>query len=282
MKKSFRIFALAAVAALALTACDKGPKTVTLDFEGSKWDALVDSPQYGGPLLYGTQDLEYYTWTVDNNYTWSDGTTMLEFPGFPESWGSICFSSGGEVISNYVVADYKDAGFTRQLEVPVAPKSGKNFAVHYGSADPTAKTKKISSTPIYSQLLFSDGVERVIKSIDVCLTNYVLNSCVNGDGYFGPMTSSETALYIKAIGFDAYGTATKVATVKIIDGSDAAAYKAGSKKPAWKTWDLSGLGAVGGIMFCVYGTDDCYGEYGFNAPAYFAYDNIVVEYTTEE
>ncbi|MBR5035539.1 MAG: DUF4465 domain-containing protein [Bacteroidales bacterium] len=266
--------------ALALAACSKAPKTVTLDFEGSKWDALIDNPQYGGPLLYGTYDEASYTWKVAQNYTWSDGNTMLEFTGFPESWGSLAYYCGGEAISNYVVADYTGAGSARQLEVPVAPKSGKNFAVHYGSADPTAVSKAVETAPIYPTLKFSDGKERVIKSIDVCLTNYVLNSCINGDGYFGPMGES-TALYIKAIGFNASGAATKMSSVKIIDGSDAAAFKAGTKKPAWATWDLSALGEVNGIIFCVYGTDDCYGDYGFNAPAYFAYDNIVVEMPEE-
>lgn len=206
---------------------------------------------------------------------------MLEFPGFPDSWGSRTFSCGGEVISNYVDSDYNKKGSMNQLEVPVAPKSGKNFVVHYGSNDPTALSKGFSTAPLYPMIRFSDNQARVIKSIDICLTNYVINSCLNGDGYFGPI-SGETALYVKAIGFDATGKATLSSTVKLIDGADAAAYKDGSKKFAWKTWNLSDLGSVCGIIFAVTGTSDCYGEYGFNAPAYFAYDNVVVEMPAEK
>ena len=286
MKKSFKFLAVAALAVALVCSCAKGPKTVTLDFEGSKWDALIDNPQYGGKLLYGDPIDEYGTLRVD--YTWSDGNTMLEFPGFPESWGWVAFSSGGEAISNYVDANYTGKGYLNQLEVPVAPKSGKNFVVHYGSADPTAYSKTLAegivTTPIYPMLRFADKQPRVIKSIDVCLTNYLINTCINGDGYeggFGPI-SGETEISVKAIGFDAEGSATHVATAKLINAADVQAYKAGTKKFSWMKWDLSGLGEVYGIIFAVTGTADCYGEYGFNAPAYFAYDNIVVEMPAEE
>ena len=286
MKNTFKFLAVAASAAMLFVACEKGPKTATIDFEGAYWDALIDNPQYGGTLIYGTDfNSETWIWTGAEGYTWTDANTTLGFDGFPDSYGSRCFSSGGEVISNYVVADYTDASSDRQLEIPVAPKSGKNFVVHYGNSDPTAKTavamtKGFSVAPTFPRLRFADNSAHVIKSIDICPTNYVLNSCINGDGYFGPI-SGDTYLEVKAVGFDATGKATNAASVKIITGSDAEAYKAGTKTPAWKTWDLSGLGEVHGIIFCVTGSADCYGDYGFNAPAYFAYDNIVVEMPAE-
>lgn len=282
MKKSFKFLAVAALAVALVCSCAKGPKTVTLDFEGSAWDALIDNPQYGGPKIYGTLvDPDNYIWEGAENYSWSDGNTMLEFPGFPDSWGSRTFSCGGEVISNYVDSDYNKKGSMNQLEVPVAPKSGKNFVVHFGSEDPTAKPKSSSTAPVYPQIRFSDNQPRVIRSIDVCLTNYVINSCLNGDGYFGPI-SGETALYVKAVGFDAKGAATRAATATLIKGADVEAYKSGSKKFEWVKWDLSELGEVCGIIFAVTGTSDCYGDFGFNAPAYFAYDNIVVEMPAEK
>ena len=279
MKKALRLFSFAAMAAMLLASCQKSPKTATLDFEGSTWDALVDNAQYGGTLLYGTYDEAAWTWNVATNYTWSDGGTMLEFTGFTESWGSLAYSSGGEAISNYVAADYTGKGYMNQLEIPIAPKSGKNFAVHFGSADPTA-SKGLVTTPIYPMLRFADNQPRTILSMAICPTNYVLNSCINGDGYFGPI-SGETTLYAKAIAFDASGKATLASSIKLIDGADVAAYKAGSKTPAWKTWDLSELGAVCGLILSVYGTSDYYADYGFNAPAYFAYDDIVVELPAE-
>ena len=278
MKKSFKFLAVAALAAAFVCSCDKEKqeKFITIDFEGSYWDALIDNPQYGGPLLYGNYDAETWTWSGAEGYTWSDATTTLAFPGFPESWDSISYSSGGEAISNYVDANYQDKGYMNQLEVPVAPKSGKNFVVHYGSADPTVQSKGIVAiTPQYPQIKFSDNQARTIKSIDICLTNYLINSCLNGDGMFGPL-SGDTAIYAKAVGFDAAGNATLASTAKLIDAADAEAYRNGSKKFSWMTWDLSPLGGVCGIIFAVTGTADCYGDYGFNAPAYFAFDNVVV------
>ncbi len=279
MKTVIKIFTLAAASSMLLASCVKSPKTVTLDFEGASWDALIDNPQNGGKLLYGTLvDPENYIWEGAENYSWSDGTTGLEFPGFPDSWGSRTFSSGGEAISNYVNPDYSGKSAANQLEIPVAPKSGKNFVVHYGNVDPT--TKAVGTAPLYPMIKFSDNQARVIKSMDICLTNYLINSCVNGDAYFGPI-SGETTIYAKAIAFDASGKATLSSTIKLIEGTDAEAYKAGSKKFAWKTWDLSALGATCGLILTVTGTDDCYGEWGFNAPSYFAYDNVVVEMPEE-
>ena len=39
---------------------------------------------------------------------------------------------------------------------------------------------------------------------------------------------------------------------------------------------IAELGAVDKIVFTVYGSADLYGEYGFNAPAYVALDDITV------
>ena len=112
MKKSFRFLAFAALAAMTLFSCEKEPKaeTATVDFEGAYWSALIDNPQYGGTLIYGTSyDETTWTWSGAEGYTWTDSNTTLGFDGFPDAWGSRCFSSGGEVISNYVVADFTGA-----------------------------------------------------------------------------------------------------------------------------------------------------------------------------
>ena len=44
----------------------------------------------------------------------------------------------------------------------------------------------------------------------------------------------------------------------------------------WTSWDLSKLGAVDKVVFIISGSPDLYGEYGFNAPAYFAIDDVAV------
>lgn len=280
MKKTSLILALAVMALALMTSCTPDYKKVTLDFEGAYWDALVDNPQYGGKLIYGTYNSLFWTWSGAEGYTWTDNTTMLEFPGFPDVWGSRCYSSGGEVISNYVSADFKGKDYNSQLEVPVAPKKGKNFVVHYGEADPSA-TAKGSVIPTYSMIRFADLLPRTVKSIDICNTNYFLNACVYGNDMFGPV-SGNTVLYVKAYGLDAAGNVIAITDTKLIDAEDVKQYQDGKKKAEWTKWNLSVLGSVSAIVFSVYGTADCYGDYGFNAPAYFAYDNVVVEMPNEK
>lgn len=232
-----------------------------LDVNGAYWDALIDDPQYGGDLLYGPMDPETYSYNVE--YTWEDPVTTLAFGGFGNSWGSVCFSSGGEVISNYVEPDFKDAGYLRQLEVPAAPANGSNFIVHFGAED----------API--GLSFADGQARAIESIDYIMTNYLANSAIFGDGFFGPL-AAESFVAVKATGFDAEGNETATLSKVLISGDEVEAYAAG-KPIEWNTWDLSGLGEVVSVKFAVYGSEDCYGEWGFNAPAYFAYCDVVVK-----
>lgn len=274
MKKTFKIFSAAVAASILLASCTKdSEKTVTVDFEDAAFAALIDSPQYGGSLLYGEMNPETYAYNV--NYTWVDAQSQLGFDGFPSSWGSVCFSSGGEVISNYVVADYAGAGYLRQLEVPAAPASGKNFAVHYGYADPTAEGAA------FPALIFKDKHAHMVMSFDVCPTSYLLNSAVNGDGFFGPLGSS-SKISVKVYGLDMNGKATGTPfEFDLLFGSEVESIKSGAKSIAWETVPLYVLGNVYGLAFQVCGTSDCYGDYGFNAPAYFAYDNIVIKVDEE-
>ncbi|MBO7478929.1 MAG: DUF4465 domain-containing protein [Bacteroidales bacterium] len=232
-----------------------------LDVNGAYWDALIDDPQYGGDLLYGPMDPETYTYNVE--YTWADPVTKLAFNGFGSNWGSVSFSSGGEAISNYVEPDFKDAGYLRQLEIPAAPANGSNFIVHFGAEDAP------------NGLAFADGEARTIESIDCIMTNYLANSTIFGDGYFGPL-AGDSFVAVKATGYDAEGNETATLSKVLISGDEVAAYADG-KAIEWSTWDLSGLGEVVSVKFAVYGSEDCYGDWGFNAPAYFAYCDVVVK-----
>ena len=58
MNRIIKVSLAAAAAVILAASCQKEPDYTlkTLSFEGSKWDALVDNPQYGGPLLYGKYD----------------------------------------------------------------------------------------------------------------------------------------------------------------------------------------------------------------------------------
>ena len=88
---------------------------------GNNWSSLIDDPQYGGKLLYGSGGAgvdsanEAYQWT-DTNNTWLHNILS-------EGYGSWCYWSGGHAISNYNTGDIADyGGFNTQLTVyPVCP-----------------------------------------------------------------------------------------------------------------------------------------------------------------
>ncbi len=46
----------------------------------------------------------------------------------------------------------------------------------------------------------------------------------------------------------------------------------------WTRFDLWQLGAVARVEFNLKGSDDLYGDYGLNAPAYFAFDDVAVRF----
>jgi len=232
-----------------------------VDFEGSYWDGLIDNPQYGGDLMYGPCD-EYYCYS--SQYKWTDAVSGFSFEGFPESWGSLSFSGGGEAVSNYVNADFAGADYMRQLEVPVAPAKGANFAVHFGSGEP------------YPMLRLADGGIFILKSMDVIMTSYLADAAINGNAYFGPLSEENSHVSVRVIGFDKDGNKTGSIERVLVDVASVPLYKSGSKKLDWEKWDTSSLGKVSSVAFEVYGSADCYGDYGFNAPGYFAYDNVVI------
>lgn len=83
---------------------------------GNDWSSLIDDPQYGGKLLYGSGGAgvdsadEAYQWT-DTNNTWLHNILS-------EGYGSWCYWSGGHAISNYNTGDIEDyGGFKAQLTV---------------------------------------------------------------------------------------------------------------------------------------------------------------------
>ncbi|MFR6406365.1 MAG: hypothetical protein ACLUN6_03945 [Holdemanella sp.] len=128
---------------------------------GSDWTSLIDDPQYGGPLLYGssgagvTTESEAYKWTDENN-------TMLSHV-FPYNYNAYCYWGGGHAISNYGTGDIADyGGFQTQLTVYKKGVSGltrtgaghngsDNFAVHYGYIDGSQynKTEVLPAFSLY-------------------------------------------------------------------------------------------------------------------------------------
>jgi len=213
--------------------------TQTVTFEGDYFTKLIDSPQYMGPQLYPHGD-------DAKLYTWTDETTTLSST-FTDAWGDKQYWGGGIAISNYVDAKLTDANYDKQLSVTKSNGS-KNFAVVNGTSYMILKTAKI------------------IRSFDVMNTTYAMNVIKNGNDYAAALTEKGSYFEVQVEGYKA-NTLTSTTTIDLA--------RDGKAVEDWKTVDLSSLGAVDSVVFKFYGSDSS--EYGLNTPAYFAFDNVVID-----
>lgn len=190
--------------------------TATLTFEGASWNALIDSPQNNGTLLYG--DNAY-------NYGWVDQTTALASV-LTKAWGgSFGFAEGGVAISNYIDANITEhANPDYQLAVPESNGS-QNFAVVYCDAS----------------IYFPEGASRVIKSMDISPTTYELGVVLNGNEYASSLAES--------------GNLTITITADNGQSLDVDLARDGNILRTWKTIDLTSLGAVNTLTFTMDGSD---------------------------
>ncbi len=190
--------------------------TKTVTFEEDYFTNLIDSPQYGGPFLYGGQD-----------FVWQDTATSLS--GVAKSsmteWGGNWDS--GTAISNYVDADIKEHGdYLHQLAVPFSNGS-RNFAVVWEGAT----------------IRFADDIAREVRSIDICPTTYLLNVMQNGNAFCKPLTESGTefTIWVKADNGNGIGYSI--------------AYN-GRIPTSWEKFELHTLGKVKSLTFSFSGSDE--------------------------
>lgn len=238
----------------------------------SDWSSLIDSPQYGGSMLYG--DGSGFD-TLEKAYKWTDsGNTELS-SRLCNGYGSYCYWSGGHAVSNYASSDYVTNGdFNHQLTVYKAGAEGdvrtggghngsNNFAVHYGYKD-GSQFNKTAELPALS---FSDGMARVIDHMYVNNICYALNCYLNGNGLTAKIDDTDWVKLV-ATGYD--GSAkTGEASIYLCNGPKNIIMD-------WTKFDLSSLGAVTKVEFNVTGSSD--NGYGFSQPAYFAYDDVAVRF----
>lgn len=231
----------------------------TLSFEQEQWNELIDEVQYGGSLLYA--DGGEYSW-------YDEGNTELCHSFVTPYW------TGGHAISHYAMDDYATLpeGYYGWYELQLSVLGGgcngsRNFAVHNGYAD-------FYNSQIYDASLqtleFADGIERVVESMWVTNTCYVLNSLSYGDGFNSPATE-DTLFKVVAYGYNAQEEQVGRAEFTLCNGIDNIVRE-------WTKWDLSTLGKVAKIAFNFEASDDQIGDYGMNCPAYFAYDDVVVRF----
>lgn len=238
----------------------------------SDWSSLIDSPQYGGSMLYG--DGSGFD-TLEKAYKWTDsGNTELS-SRLCNGYGSYCYWSGGHAVSNYASSDYVTNGdFNHQLTVYKAGAEGdvrtggghngsNNFAVHYGYKD-GSQFNKTTELPALS---FSDGMARVIDHMYVNNICYALNCYLNGNGLTAKIGDDDWVKLI-ATGYDGEAK-TGEASIYLCNGPK-------NIVTDWTKFDLSGLGAVTKVEFNVTGSSD--NGYGFSQPAYFAYDDVAVRF----
>ena len=241
---------------------------------GNDWSSLIDDPQYGGKLLYGSSGAGVYS--EDEAYQWTDtGNTGLKHI-FPYNYNAYCYWGGGHAISNYSTGDIETyGGFETQLTVYKKGVSGlshtggghngsDNFAVHYGYMDGS----QFNKTENLPALTFADGSEHVIDHMYVNTTTYLLNCLVNGNGLTAKIGPDDWVNLV-ATGYDTKGAKTGETGIYLCNGPDNIIMD-------WTKWDLSSLGKVAKVTFNVTGSSD--NGYGFSQPAYFAYDDVAVRF----
>lgn len=231
----------------------------TIDFEGSKWSALIDTPEYGGPLLYGKG--EGFP-TDEGVYEWTDEATSLHSK-LNNAYGSWAYWSGGAAVSHYH-CDIANGGSNTQLSLPTETPahSGDNFIVTYGYSD--GSQFATDSRPVFD---FQDGVARQVKGLWITNNSYFLHSLTQGDG-FNQSATDDTFIDVTFEGFDAAGISQGMVKYRIQDGKKALT--------DWAYVDLSSLGKINTLKINYEFSKDQDNGYGFAAPAYLVIDDIEI------
>lgn len=232
----------------------------TIDFEGSKWSALIDTPEYGGPLLYGADGGGFYT--DEGVYEWTDEVTSLHSK-LNNAYGSWAYWSGGAAVSNYH-CDIANGSSNTQLSLPTETPahSGDNFIVTYGYSD--GSKFATDSRPVFD---FQDGVARQVKGLWITNNSYFLHSLTQGDG-FNQSATDDTFIDVTFEGFDTAGISQGMVKYRIQDGKKALT--------DWAYVDLSSLGKINTLKINYEFSKDQDNGYGFAAPAYLVIDDIEI------
>lgn len=238
--------------------------TYTLDYCNktiAKWSDLIDSQQYGGPMLYGDSG-----YGAEAPYTWWDkGNTELKST-IIDGYGFYAYWNGGHAISNYASTDLSLGDFSHQLMVYGAAghNGSQNFAVHFGYRDGSAY-KQDAELPA---LTFGDGEEHIIESMWIMNTVYAMNCYISGNGLTAKIGPDDWVKLV-ATGYDKNGDKTGETTFYTCNGPDNIVMD-------WTKWDLSSLGKVNKVELNVTGSSD--NGAGFSQPAYFAFDDVAVRF----
>lgn len=242
--------------------------TGTGEFDAAAWSDLIDNPQYGGFMYTGSS-----IWWHDGGNTELYQTFILPY------WG------GGHAISNYACNDLTQYGnYTEQLTVYKSDaatlvqtggghNASNNFAIHFGYNAASYSY----GTDSRQDIVFADGVERVIDHMYVNNTTYFLNQFLTGGG-FNPAATAESWARIIATGYNASNEETNTIYFYLCQGNELG----NGVINEWTKWDMTELGAVASVKFDMDASADMIGIYGLNCPAYFAYDDVTVRFPSAE
>jgi len=285
-----KIFTLATVACLAglsasaqtsytlrtLTFEDKDYASDSVNYLGKNdWSSLIDSPQYGGELLYGENHGDTSKESTDVNYKWYDKGNTYLYSEIPENWGTKMYWGGGHAISNYWDGNLNNGDYTHQLAVYTKDNTANgqgghghngsnNFAVHYGYRDDSGYSA--SNLPAWK---FGDGVARTIDHMYVNINTYLANTILNGNGLTSKL-GPDDYIDIEATGYHEDGSKTTI-SFPLANGETVTS--------DWTKWKMDGLGKVKEVEFNVVGSND--NGYGFSQPAYFCYDDVAVRFPVD-
>lgn len=218
------------------------------------------------------------------SYEWYDeGNTELAFvkPGIDSWWGI----SGHAGISNYVGTDEDINEYQgndnmlfmidlQAYNVTGGANNSKNFCSQYGYLDPNEYATQYSPTGVLPGIQFYDEEPRVIDHMYVTNTTYAYGVIINGECDFGGSYeyTDESTFKIIAYGYDSMDDTEPTTTEFYL-------LNTGRRIVTdWTKWDLSVLGKVVRVEFNLVACYEGYGSYGLVIPAYFAYDDIAVQF----
>lgn len=217
-------------------------------------------------------------------YEWHDaGNTELAFvkPEIDSWWGI----SGHAGISDYVgtdddIAQFGDDNMLFMIDLQAYNVTGgangsKNFCSQYGYLDPEEYATQYSPEGVLPGLQFYDEVPRVIDHMYVTNTTYAYGVITRGECDFGGSYeyTDESTFKVVAYGYDSFDDdEPTVAEFYLLNTGKRIVTD-------WTKWDLTSLGEVVRVEFNLVACYEGYGRYGLVIPAYFAYDDVTVQYS---
>jgi hypothetical protein len=186
---------------------------------------------------------------------------------FPNNYSTEYFSWDSFAYSQK--ADVSTPGYGNQYSVFDAANGSNRFAIYY----PPFVSDSYASFPA--------GIEKRMRSIDVCNSTYAALSMRDGDNYakkFGGISGNDQDWFkMTVIGYNAAGDSIGAVNFYLADyrfSNNASDYIINK----WTPVDLTSLGQVNKITFRFSSTDN--GTYGMNTPAIVCLDNIKYENVT--